>query len=145
MATQATLRDLQRIYAEAKTIAVVGASPDTNKAAGFVPRYLKEQGYRVIPVNPNRPEVLGETSYATLRDIPDPVDVVEVFRPSEEAPDIARDAVAVGASVFWMQIGVISEEAAAVAAGAGLTVVMDRCMGQMHAKLGLGPGPRHGD
>ena len=145
MTTFANIDDIRRIYAEAKTIAVVGASPDTNKPAGFVPRYLKEQGYHIVPVNPGHEEILGEISYPTLLDVPDEVDVVDVFRPGPEAPEVAINAAAIGAKVFWMQLEVVSEEAAAIAAEAGMTVVMDRCMGQMHAKLGLGPGPRHGD
>ncbi len=143
MGTQATLDDIRRIYAEAKTIAVVGASTNPTKPAHFVPRYLKEQGYTIIPVSPAHEEVLGERAYPTLQDVPGPIDVVEVFRPGAEAPDLARAAATVGAKVFWMQIGVISDEAADVASEAGMQVVMDRCMGQMHAKLGLGPGP-HG-
>lgn len=143
MGTHATLEDIRRIYAEATTIAVVGASTDPAKPAHFVPRYLQEQGYTVIPVTPAHDEVLGERTYPTLQDVPGPIDVVEVFRPGAEAPGLARAAVAAGAKAFWMQIGVISEEAADIASEAGLLVVMDRCMGQMHAKLGLGPGPHH--
>jgi uncharacterized protein len=134
---------VRRIYAEAKTIAVVGASPDPSKRANVVPAYLQEQGYRIIPVNPNHDEVLGEKAYATLADIPEPVDVVEVFRPHREAPGIARDAVAIGAKVLWLQLGIVSEEAGRIATEGGLDFVMDTCMGAMHAKLGLGAGPDH--
>ena len=137
------LDDIRDIYATAKTIAVVGASPDETKRANAIPTYLQSQGYRIIPVNPNHDEVIGEKSYPTLHDIPEPVDVVDVFRPSEQAPAIARSAIEIGASVLWLQVGIVSEEAAAIAGDAGLTVVMDRCMGQMHAVLGLGPGPSH--
>jgi hypothetical protein len=141
MRTRPPLDDIRRIYADTKTIAVVGASPDGGKYANAVPTYLQGQGYRIIPVNPRYQEVLGETSYPTLLDIPEPVDVVDVFRPAAEAPEIAQNAVAIGANVLWLQLGIVSEEAAQIAADAGLEVVMDNCMGAMHAKLGLGPGP----
>jgi predicted CoA-binding protein len=141
--TRPPLDDIRRIYADTKTIAVVGASPDPRKYANSVPTYLQGQGYRIIPVNPSYPEVLGETSYPTLLDIPEPVDVVDVFRPAAETPEIAENAVAIGANVLWLQLGIVSEEAARIAADAGLEVVMDNCMGAMHAKLGLGPGPSY--
>ncbi len=144
MGTQATYEDMRRIYAEVKTIAAVGASDDPTRAAHNVPAYLQEQGYRVIPVNPLHERVLGEKSYATLLDIEESVDVVDVFRPAEEAPEIARRAAEIGAGVLWLQLGIVSEVAAEIAYEAGMEVVMDRCMGQMHAKLGLGPGPVHG-
>jgi hypothetical protein len=143
MRTRPPLEDLRRIYADSKTIAVVGASPDPAKRAHVVPAYLQEQGYRIIPVNPNHEEVLGETAYPTLLDIPEPVDVVDVFRPADEAPGIAENAVSIGASVLWLQLGIVSEKAGEVATEAGLDFVMDHCMGEMHAKLGLGPGPDH--
>lgn len=144
MGTLATYDDMRRIYAEIKTIAVVGASDDPTRAAHNVPAYLKEQGYRVIPVNPNRERVLDEKSYPTLLDIEESVDVVDVFRPADEAPEIARRAAEIGARVLWLQLGIVSDEAAEIAFEAGMEVIMDRCMGQMHAKLGLGPGPVHG-
>lgn len=144
MGTQASLSDIKRIYHEARTIAVVGASDDPTRAAHNVPAYLQEQGYRIIPVNPNRSELLGEKAYASLADIEEPVDVVDVFRPADEAPVLARLAAGLGAGVFWLQLGIVSDEAAKIASEAGMQVVMDRCMGQMHAKLGLGPGPVHG-
>ncbi len=137
------IHELRKIYADTKTIAVVGASPDPAKRANVIPKYLMSQGYRVIPVNPNHDEILGEKSYPTLLDIPDPVDVVDVFRPSEETPEVAEKAAAIGAKVFWLQLGIVSEEAGLIAEEAGMTVVMDRCIGQMHAVLGLGPGPPH--
>ena len=143
MGTRPPLDDLRRIYADTKTIAVVGASPDPSKRAHVVPAYLQQQGYRIIPVNPNHEEVLGETAYPTLLDIPEPVDVVDVFRPADEAPDIAEDAVEIGAHVLWLQLGIVSEEAQETASASGLDFVMDECMGVMHAKLGLGPGPDH--
>lgn len=138
----ATLREqLIRIYADTKTIAVVGASADPSKAAHRIPTYLQSQGYRILPVNPRGGELLGERVFRALAEIDVPVDVVDVFRPAEEAPEIARQAVAIGAKVLWLQLGIESEEARRLAEAAGLTVVMDRCMGATHAALGLGPGP----
>ena len=133
--------ELRKIYAEAKTIAVVGASNDETKPAHTIPRYLKRQGYRVIPVNPRGGESLGEKAYEKLTDIDDPVDVVDVFRPSEETPPIAEDAVKVGAKVLWLQEGIESEDAKRIAAEGGLTTVMNACMGATHYRLKLGPGP----
>ncbi len=132
---------LLRIYAETRIIAVVGASADASKAAHQVPLYLQRQGYRIIPVNPRGSEIFGEPAFRSLPEIDIPVDVVEVFRPAQEAPEIARQAVMIGAKVLWLQAGIISEEARRVAEAAGLTVVMNRCMGETHALLGLGPGP----
>jgi uncharacterized protein len=138
----ANLRErLARIYAETRTIAVVGASQDPAKPAHKIPRYLQEQGYRILPVNPRGGELLGEPVARSLTEIDEPVDVVDVFRPAAEAPQVARDAVGVGAKVLWLQQGIVSDEARQVAEAAGLTVVMDRCLGDTHRELGLGPGP----
>jgi predicted CoA-binding protein len=138
----ASLRErLLRIYAETKTIAVVGASGDPAKPAHEIPRYLQQQGYRILPVNPRGGELLGEPVARSLAEVEGPVDVVEVFRPAAEAPQVAREAVKVGAKVLWLQLGIESEEARQIAEAAGLTVVMDRCMGETHGALGLGPGP----
>ena len=138
----ASLRErLVGIFAETKTIAVVGASADPSKPAHTIPRYLQRQGYRILPVNPRGGELLGEPVARSLAEVDGPVDVVEVFRPAEEAPRIAREAVEVGAKVLWLQLGIVSQEARQVAEAAGLTVVMDRCMGETHGRLGLGPGP----
>ena len=143
---EASLREkLLRIYAETKTIAVVGASADETKAAHQIPRYLQSQGYRIIPVNPRGGEILGEPLFRSLADIDVPVDVVDVFRPAQEAPAIARQAIAIGAKVLWLQIGIESEEARQLAEAAGLTVIMNRCMGETHGELGLGPGPDRPD
>ncbi len=143
---EASLQEkLLRIYAETKTIAVVGASADETKAAHQIPRYLQSQGYRIIPVNPRGGEVLGEPVFRSLTDIDVPVDVVDVFRPAQEAPAIARQAIAIGAKVLWLQIGIESEEARQLAEAAGLTVIMNRCMGETHGELGLGPGPDRPD
>ena len=136
---------LREIYADTKTIAVVGASASEEKAAHTVPRYLQRQGFRVVPVNPRGGEILGEKVYERLTDVPEPVEVVDVFRPSEETPDVAREAVAIGAKVLWLQEGISSEEAERIASEGGLQVVMDRCMGRAHYELvkhGEGPGPR---
>jgi len=132
---------LLHIYAKTRTIAVVGASADEWKAGHQVPRYLQRQGYRILPVNPRGGELLGEHVFRSLAEIDVPVDVVEVFRPAQEAPEIARQAIAIGAKVLWLQVGIVSEEARQIAEAAGLTVVMNRCMGETHALLSLGPGP----
>ena len=138
----APLREqLLRIYAETRTIAVVGASGDPSKPAHRIPRYLQSQGYRILPVNPRGGELLGEPVARSLAEVEGPVDVVDVFRPAGEAPGIAREAIEAGAKVLWLQVGIESEEARQEAEAAGLTVVMDRCMGEAHAELGLGPGP----
>jgi hypothetical protein len=139
MSAQLPLDEIRHIYAESRVIAVVGASPDPSKTAHSVPAYLQEMGYRIIPVNPNHESIFGEPSFATLGDIPYAVDVVEVFRPGDEAPVIAREAIAIGAKVLWLQVGVVSDEAAIVAHDAGLTFVSDLCMGATHAVLELGP------
>ena len=141
MSTDIPLDDIRLIYSETKVIAVVGASPDDTKTANVVPSYLQKFGYRIVPVNPNRESVFGVRSYPSLDDIPDQVDVVEVFRPGSEAPAIARQAVAIGAKVLWLQKGIVSDEAGRIAEEAGLTFISDTCMGAMHARLGLGPGP----
>ena len=129
------------IYAQTRTIAVVGASVDASKAAHKIPRYLQSQGYRILPVNPRGGELFGEHVFRSLTEIDVPVDVVEVFRPAQEAPEIARQAIAIGAKVLWLHPGIVLEEARRIAEAAGLTVVMNRCMGATHALLGLGPGP----
>lgn len=141
MSRNPTKEELRRIYEESRTIAVVGASPDESKRSNIVPGYLQENGYRIVPVNPHRRSILGEHTYPTLADIPEPVDVVEVFRPAEEAPDIARQAVAIGAKVLWLQKGILSEEAREIAGEAGMTYVEDLCMAMVHVMLDLGPGP----
>jgi uncharacterized protein len=136
------LEEMRQIYADTKTIAVVGASADETKPSHTIPRYLQRQGYRIIPVNPKGGEILGEPVRQRLADVEEPIDVVDVFRPSEETPQVARDAVEVGAKVLWLQEGISSEEADRIASEAGLKVVMNRCMGETHYQLRLGPGPR---
>jgi predicted CoA-binding protein len=130
---------LTRIYRESRTVAVVGASADSEKAASRIPEYLQRQGYRIRPVDPRGGTILGEPVAVRLADVDEPVDVVDVFCPAAEAVDIARQAVDIGAEVLWPQLGIVSEEAREVAGKAGLTVVVDRCMGAAHRTLGLGP------
>ncbi|WP_061296792.1 CoA-binding protein [Herbidospora cretacea] len=127
-------QDIQRIVNTAKTVAVVGLSGNELRASNFVGFYLKRHGYRMIPVNPREKEILGETSYPSLSDIPVKVDVVNVFRAPDAVPGIAREAVAIGAGALWLQFGVISEEGARIAEEGGLTVIMDRCMKIEHAR-----------
>jgi uncharacterized protein len=134
--------ELRKIYEDTKTIAVVGASEDPRKPSHSIPRYLQQEGFRIIPVNPKGGEILGEKVFASLQEIEEAIDVVDVFRPSEETPDIARSAVQAGAKVLWLQEGIESEEAERIASEAGLRVVMNRCMGATHRQLKLGPGPR---
>jgi predicted CoA-binding protein len=133
--------ELREIYGETKTIAVVGASNDESKAANSIPRYLQRQGYRIVPVNPRGGEILGERAYPSLKEVDVPVDVVDVFRPSEETPAIASDAVTIGAKVLWLQLGIESDEAAKIAQKGGVRAVMNLCMGATHKRLRLGPGP----
>lgn len=119
----------------ARTIAVVGLSPKPYRASYGVSEFLQSAGYRVIPVNPNLREVLGEKAYERLEDIPDKVDIVDVFRRSEALPDIVESAIRIGARAVWMQEGVVNEEAAARARAAGLLVVMDSCILKEHHRL----------
>jgi predicted CoA-binding protein len=130
-----TLEELKEILTTTKTIAVVGLSDKPDRPGHTIPAYLQQQGYRIIPVNPKLTEALGEKAYASLRDIPEPVDVVEIFRRAEDIPPVVEDAIAIGAKVVWMQLGIVNEEAAARAESAGLTVVMDTCMGATHQRL----------
>lgn len=125
---------IQRVLTSARTVAVVGLSGNPLRASNFVGLYLQRHGYRVIPVNPREPEILGEKSYATLRDIPIPIDIVDVFRAPAALPEIARDAVAIGAKCLWCQFTVINEEGARIAEAGGLAVVMDRCIKVEHAR-----------
>ncbi len=118
----------------ARTVAIVGLSPDPLRASYFIGYYLKRHGYKIVPVNPKETEILGEKSYPSLKDIPFPVDVVDVFRRPDAVPAIAREAVAIGAKALWLQFNVISPEAAKIAEDGGLTVVMDRCMKVEHAR-----------
>ncbi|MGB0747872.1 MAG: PLP-dependent transferase [Magnetospiraceae bacterium] len=125
------------ILARTKTIAIVGASGNWKRPSNFVMKYLQEAGYRVIPVNPGfaGKKILGENTYATLADIPDSVDMVDVFRPAKEAPDLARQAIAIGAKTLWLQLAIVSEEAAKIGEAAGLTVIMNHCPKIEHSRL----------
>jgi uncharacterized protein len=125
---------IQRLLHTASTIAIVGLSRNELRASNFVGYYLKRHGYRVIPVNPRETEILGEVSYATLLDVPVPVDIVNVFRAPEALPAIARDAVEINAGALWCQFGVINEEAARIAEDGGVAVIMDRCLKVEHAR-----------
>jgi uncharacterized protein len=127
-------RTIQRVLLNAKTIAIVGLSNNPLRASYFVGFYMKRHGYRVIPVNPREKEILGEKSYAGLKDVPEHVDIVDVFRAPDAVPGIAKDAVAVGAKVLWTQFTVISPEGARIAEEGGLAVVMDRCLKVEHAR-----------
>ncbi len=125
---------IQRVLNTARTIAVVGLSANELRASYFVGYYLKRHGYQVIPVNPRETEILGETCYPSLSDVPVRVDVVNVFRAPAALPGIAREAVAIHAGSLWCQFGVINEEGSRIAEDAGLTVVVDRCMKIEHAR-----------
>jgi uncharacterized protein len=125
---------IQRAINSARTIAIVGLSSNRLRASYFVGFYLQRHGYRVVPVNPREKEVLGATSYASLADVPVPVDIVNVFRAPDALPAIARDAVAIGAKTLWCQFTVINEEGARIAEQGGLSVVMDRCIKVEHAR-----------
>jgi len=126
---------LRRILKTNHVIAMVGLSTNWYRPSYFAAKYMLDHGYRVIPVNPAYQEVLGQKCYPTLRDIPEKIDIVDCFRKSEEIVPIAEDAIAIGAKVLWMQIGVINEAAAAKARKAGLDVVMDRCVKIEYARL----------
>ena len=132
--SDATLRS---ILDQAKTIAVVGLSSKTDRDSYGVARYLQHRGYRVVPVNPNETEVLGEKAHPSLLDVPTDVaiDIVDVFRKAEETPPVAEDAVSAGARVLWLQEGIVNDEARRIAEEGGLTVVMDLCIRTTRARL----------
>jgi predicted CoA-binding protein len=125
---------IQRALLNAKTIAIVGLSRNTLRASHFVGFYLRRHGYRVIAVNPREKEIFGEPSYPSLRDVPEPVDIVNVFRAPDAVPGIAAEAVAIHAKTLWCQFGVISAEGARIAEEGGLDVIMDRCIKVEHAR-----------
>ena len=126
---------LRRILAQSKSIAVVGLSAHWYRPSHFAAKYLQDKGYRIIPVNPSYAEVLGQRCYPNLAAIGESVDVVDCFRKSEDIVPIAREAVAIGAKVLWMQLGIRNEEASRIALDAGLDVVMDRCVKIEHARI----------
>jgi predicted CoA-binding protein len=128
-------QQLKELLQKAHTIAVVGLSSSRIRASYGVSQYMQSAGYRVIPVNPNEQEVLGEKSYARLEDVPEKIDVVDVFRRSEFVPEIVEAAIRVGARAIWMQEGVVNETAAQRARDAGLFVVMDACILREHRRL----------
>ena len=127
--------DIQRVLQSAKTMAVVGLSANPLRASNFVGFYLQRHGYRVIPVNPREPQILGERSFDTLRHVPIPVDVVVVFRAPAALPEIAAEAVTIKAKCLWCQFTVINEQGARIAEDGGVTVIMDRCIKVEHARF----------
>jgi len=135
--SNATPDEIRAILATAHTIAVVGLSDKPDRASHRVAAYLQRHGYRIIPVNPLVTEVLGERAYARLRDVPDKVDLVDVFRRPEHVPEVVEAAIAIGAGAVWMQEGIVHNAAAEKARAAGLRVVMDRCTLKEHRASGL--------
>ena len=135
-----TIAELRRILKTNHTIAVVGLSADWYRPSYFAAKYMQEHGFKIIPVNPKYDEILGEKCYPNLKAIPEPVEIIDVFRKPDDCVPIAQDAVAIGAKVLWLQLGVVNEEAARVAEAGGLEVVMDRCVKIEYARLfgGLG-------
>lgn len=135
-----TIAQLRRILKDHRTIAVVGLSADWYRPSYFAAKYMQEHGYRIIPVNPKYDEILGEKCWPDLKSIPEKVDIVDVFRKPQDCVGVAQDAVAIGAKVLWLQLGVVNDEAARIAEAGGLEVVMDRCVKIEHARLfgGLG-------
>ena len=129
--------DLRQLLTSATTIAMVGASSNPEKPSHAIMRQLQKAGYRVIPVNPRETEVLGERSYPSLVDIPERIDIVDVFRRAEDTPPIADEAVTIGAKALWLQTGIASDDAARRATAGGLKVVMNACIGATHARLGI--------
>jgi len=132
---------MRDILLSANTVASVGLSSNDEKESYWIVFFLKEMGYRMIPVNPKATEIFGEKAYPSLLDVPDKVDVVQIFRKPEDVPPIVEDAIKIGAKVVWMQEGIVNEEAARMAREAGLQVVMDACMRATHKRLGLGKKP----
>jgi len=134
---------VEQILTRYDTITVVGASVAPAKAAHYVPAHMQQHGWRIVPVNPHADQILGEPVYRTLADVPGPVGLVDVFWPSRQTPDVARQAVAAGATALWLQLGIASAEARDIATGAGLLYVEDRCLIIEQRRLGLSaPAPR---
>ncbi|MFZ5625448.1 MAG: CoA-binding protein [Gemmatimonadota bacterium] len=126
---------IRRLLTTARTVAIVGLSSDPQKASSFVATYLQRAGYRIIPVSPRGGEILGEKVYPDLASIPEPIDIVDVFRPARDCPAVVDQAIAVGARAVWIQLGIVSPEAGERAERAGLDIVMDRCMKMEHGRL----------
>ncbi|OFV90686.1 MAG: CoA-binding protein [Acidobacteria bacterium RIFCSPLOWO2_02_FULL_61_28] len=131
---------IDEILTSSRVIAVVGISSQEWRPSFQVSRYMQTAGFRIIPVNPNETEVLGERAYARLEDVPEPIDVVDIFRRSEFVPPVVESAIQVGAKTVWMQEGIVHEEAASRARAAGLRVVMDRCLLKAHRRWKRGSG-----
>jgi uncharacterized protein len=129
------INSLRRILAECRVLAIVGLSANWHRPSNFAAKYMQEHGYRVIPVNPQYSEVLGEKCYASLKEIPHKVDLVDVFRKTADVMPIAEDAIAIGARVLWQQLGVKNQAAAELAQSKGLETVMDRCVKIEHGRL----------
>jgi len=129
------IQSLRRILTENKRVAIVGLSDDWSRPSNFVGKYLLEHGFEVVPVNPKYEEILGQKCYPDLKSIPTAVDIVDLFQRSERVPPFVDDAIAIGAKVVWMQLGIVHEEAAQKARDAGLEVVMDRCIKIEYARL----------
>ena len=129
------IKDLRRILNDYKRVAMVGLSADWSRPSNFAAKYLLDHGFEVIPVNPKYPEILGQKCYADLRDIPTPVDIVDLFQRVERVPPFVDQAIEIGAKVVWLQLGIVHEEAAQKARDAGLEVVQDRCMKIEYARL----------
>lgn len=129
------IKDLRRILTDYKRVAIVGLSDDWSRPSNFAAKYLLDHGFEVIPVNPKYDQILGQKCYADLKDIPTPVDVVDLFQRVERVPPFVDQAIEIGAKVVWMQLGIVHEEAAQKARDAGLEVVMDRCMKIEYARL----------
>jgi len=129
------LTEITEIINTAQTIAVVGLSAKENRPSNMVARYLLEAGYTIIPVNPGQSEILGQKCYPNLSDIPVAIDIVDIFRRSQDIPPIVEETIAIGAKTVWMQQGIVNEEAAALARSKGLKVVMDRCLKIDHAEM----------
>ncbi|MFN7545523.1 MAG: CoA-binding protein [Acidobacteriota bacterium] len=131
------MRSLEEILRQSRSIAIVGLSSDPARPSFGIAQALQKIGYQIIPVNPKEKEVLGQTAYPSLLDIPGPVDLVNVFRRPNQTPEVARQAVQIRAQALWLQLGIENEEAAQIASAAGLDVVMDRCIMVEYRKLGL--------
>ena len=131
------MRTIEQILRESKSIAVVGLSNDPSRPSYGIAMALQRLGYRIIPVNPKETQILGEKVYATLADVPVPVDLVNVFRRPQQTPAVVREAIAIGAKAVWLQSDIINEEAEAIAKAAGLDFIMDRCIMVEHRKLSL--------